>query len=348
MRVAGCVAIVGLMAAAAHADPPEELNIFGVYATAMPQHNHQPRGKVTVEVERLAPQTLVIGAYDETDWEIVPAPGAQLRRVIVTGFKSQSVHAPASVKVDVLAGPGKYLAAAGNPGWGSGLGEGHAALVTAAEELTGLAATSYHGCGRATKVTQTASGAFAADCTEGWGNQIKPGTVVHAMPPLLPVVADAYVRFRARLVARCGSWNAPSCPAEGAMIVVDQAAREAGVRVELARTPQPVRVLPLRVPPKTPVAIDRGGTRERLAVKPGEIWVIAGSAGVASRFTAPDGTLGLAGDRDLLDQLVGAAGGAICMGGCELRRDRAGLFFLLDWLASFDDLPISLLEVTAK
>jgi hypothetical protein len=346
VRAACCIAMLAGWVAVARADPagPEELNVFGVYATSFASGH--PKGIVTVEVDRLAPQTLVLGAYEETMWLITVAKGAHLRRVIATGYRHQTVRAPDGVDVVTYSGADHYLSASGNPGWGGGLGSGHAALVTAAEAVTHLRVTSYHGCGRATAVIQHADGTLTADCTDGSGKTVHAVPVDHALPPQLPIIADSEVRFRAGLVARCGNWDAIHCAGEGAILVLDKDARAAHVGIELAGKRVADRgVLPIRVPPKTRVAIVRDGRRTALAIKDGEVWIVGGAG--PSQHTAADSELGLAGNADVLSQIVGAVGGAVCMGNCVLHRDRAGLFYLLDWLSTFDDLGLTELEVAA-
>src|SRR5262245_55518821 len=89
----------------------EEVRVFGSYDTveerAIP--GVRERGTVTVKVERLTPQVLVLCAYEPARWVIKPAPGARLRAVIVTGYHAHEVDAPRSVRVIDLSGQGKYL-----------------------------------------------------------------------------------------------------------------------------------------------------------------------------------------------------------------------------------------------
>src|SRR6185436_20402165 len=103
----------------------EEVHVFGMYETVRSRDaGEHKRGTVTVRVERTAPQVLVLSAYEPARWVIAPAPGAQLRAVIVSGYHSHQVEAPRSVKIIDLSGEGLYLAASGNPGDGSGLADG--------------------------------------------------------------------------------------------------------------------------------------------------------------------------------------------------------------------------------
>lgn len=308
-----------------------EVHVFGTYETVTSRgFREHRRGTVTVNLERTAPQVLVLSAYEPTRWVIAPAPGAQLRAVIVSGYHAHQVEAPRSARIINLSGDGRYLAASGNPGDGSGLADNAAGLIAGVEGYLGAPVSSYHGCYRATAVTQTASGRMTADCTDGYDRNLREVPIDSARPELPPIVRS-YVMFRAGLLARCGTWNAATCAAEGAIVVVDKAARDAGTSIDGAPVTGP---RPLKLTGATQITVENHGRISQVPIAAGSITRISGPDADTSQLRGR-GQLTITGDPQVVPHVGRAAGGSMCMGtSCTFGRDANGMFFLLDWLAS--------------
>jgi len=305
-----------------------EIHVFGAYETvAQRGFREHTRGDVTVRIHRTAPQILVLSAYEPARYRIETAPGAHLRAVIVNGYYAHKVSAPPGVRIIDLSGEGRYLAASGNPGTGSGLADGAAGLVASVEGYLGARVTSYHGCYRATSITQLENGEMTADCTDGYGGTMHEVALDRTRPEL-PDAIRAYVAFRASLLARCRTWHAAACSNEGGVIVIDRSVRDAGVTIDgvAVRSAMPIKHAP------GSVTIVGSVTTSKVELRSGHIIRVTdqGAAPLGGR-----GQIAIMGDASVVTPLGGAIGGSMCGGtSCIFGRDHDGLFELLDFFAS--------------
>ena len=115
-----------------------ELHIIGQYQPA--------RGIVTVTVGHLgAPVVLSHSSYEPTTWNVVIEPGAVVERILIDGYNTQTVVAPATVPVDNRsAGPGPIACAHRWPSDTGGCDT--VGLVASLFTATGLRPTSFIGC----------------------------------------------------------------------------------------------------------------------------------------------------------------------------------------------------------
>lgn len=305
-----------------------EIHVFGAYETvAQRGFREHSRGDVMVRINRTAPQILVLSAYEPARYKIETAPGAHLRAVIVNGYYAHEVSAPPGVRIIDLSGEGRYLAASGNPGTGSGLADGAAGLVASVEGYLGERVTSYHGCYRATSITQLENGEMTADCTDGYNGTMHEVAIERTRPEL-PEAVRAYVAFRASLLARCRTWHAAACSNEGGVIVIEKTVRDAGVTVDgvVVRSAMPIKHAP------GVVTIVGSVFTSKVDLRSGHIIRVTdqGATPLGGR-----GQLTIAGDAKVVTPLGGAIGGSICGGtSCMFGRDHDGLFELLDFFAS--------------
>lgn len=100
---------------------------------------------VTVTVEREQPTVLVLSGFDPVHWHVVTTPGANLERVIATGFEQQEVTAPAGIPVEIRGPYPNNLGSAGED-FGDYLSLEALAILLDSEQATGLCMTSYHAC----------------------------------------------------------------------------------------------------------------------------------------------------------------------------------------------------------
>lgn len=155
-----------------------ELHVVGIYSASSPSSF----GELVLRVERAGPAVLVLSAYEETRWTIVPGSGAEVDRVIATGFGAQEVDAPDGVEIEIIdvASSGEMLGL--GVVWPSESDRGGecadffspaqcdlyasawrlhlqrrieevSRLVERAEDRTGLALGTFHGCQAMTELT---------------------------------------------------------------------------------------------------------------------------------------------------------------------------------------------------
>jgi len=115
-----------------------ELHVIGQYQPA--------GGTVTVTVARLgAPVVLALSSYEPTTWNVVIEPGAVVERILLDGYNTQTVVAPATVPVDNRSGgPGPIACAYRWPSDTGGCDT--VGLVASLFTATGLRPTSFIGC----------------------------------------------------------------------------------------------------------------------------------------------------------------------------------------------------------
>ena len=115
-----------------------ELHIISIYRT-------EDGADATVTVERAQPTVLVLFGYDSVHWNVVTTPGANLERVIVTGFELQEATVPDGIPVENRS---PYPNNLGNEGDDFDVypDSNSLAILLDAEEATGLCMTSYHQC----------------------------------------------------------------------------------------------------------------------------------------------------------------------------------------------------------
>ena len=156
-----------------------ELHVVGIYSASSPS---SPFGELTLRVERAGPTVLVLSAYEETRWTILPGAGAEVARIIATGYEAQEVDAPDGVEIEIIdvassgdmLGLGVVWPSEGDRGDGcadffspaqcdlySSAWRLHlqrrieevSRLVERAEDRTGLALSTFHGCQVMTELT---------------------------------------------------------------------------------------------------------------------------------------------------------------------------------------------------
>lgn len=77
-----------------------EVNVISTYGDSA----NSGRDKVTVHVKRTAPQILVLNGFDPIEWDVKAVNDAQIEKIVVTGYFTPTVKAPAGVPVEILPG----------------------------------------------------------------------------------------------------------------------------------------------------------------------------------------------------------------------------------------------------
>lgn len=310
----------------------EEVHVFGIYEAASGHSgNRHPRAKATFTVTRRAPQTLVLGAYEPIDWRVVVREGAQLHRVIVTGFHPQKVEIEGATNIDIqnYSGDFKYLSSDGSPGDGSL--DGAPALVAATETLLGRPVDSYAGCYQANAALQKEDGTIAASCGDGEDSSGPLTPQLASLRAQLHPLARSFYEFRTKMLARCGSWDATTCARRGAVVLLERSARAAGVTLE---GHDPKRVLPVLVPAGQSITLIRASGRQLLTPEPGAILRVRDASAQVDRVSGPR-TVDMRGPA--ADQFASTLGGSVCTSGvCAFSRGARELAFLMEWLTTLD------------
>lgn len=310
----------------------DEVHVFGIYeAVSGHSGNRHPRAKATFTVTRRAPQTLVLSAYEPIDWRVVVREGAQLHRVIVTGFHPQKVEIEGATNIDIqnYSGDFKYLSSDGSPGDGSL--DGAPALVAATETLLGRPVDSYTGCYQANAALQKEDGTITAPCDQDDESSHPKTPKLSALRAQLHPLARSFYEFRTKMLARCGSWDVTTCTNRGAVILLERAARAAGVTLE---GHDPKRVLPILVPANQPITLIRASGRQVLTPEPGALLRIRDASAQVDRLSGPR-TVDMRGPA--ADRFASTIGGSVCTGGvCAFSRSPRELAFLMEWLTTLD------------
>lgn len=111
-----------------------QLHVVGIYEPAA-----GTGGDVQVHVTRAGESVLILSSYEATNWVVTADPGVTLERIVLTGYDTSTIIAPAGVplvQVDQLGYYSGYT-------WPSYRTTG---LVDAAEAYSGLTLTSFRGC----------------------------------------------------------------------------------------------------------------------------------------------------------------------------------------------------------
>lgn len=111
-----------------------QLHVVGIY-----EPSDGTGGNVRVHVSRAGDSVLVLSAYESTTWVVTAEPGVTLERIILTGYNTHSVIAPAGVPLVQVDQLGFYS----DHRWPS-FGTSH--MVDASESYTGLSLSSFRGC----------------------------------------------------------------------------------------------------------------------------------------------------------------------------------------------------------
>lgn len=153
-----------------------QLHVIGISSSlqsAMGSGDPPPRGPVDVTVDRPGSSVLVLSAFAPTQWNVHVAEGATVERVIVNGWHTQTVKAPAGVPVTRYAfvEDGVFL------GYFDAAWPSYDAtdLVDAAEILTGLELTSFRSCSVSTRFEIDTPGALRPPRAES--PSAAPGTI---------------------------------------------------------------------------------------------------------------------------------------------------------------------------
>ncbi len=100
-------------------------------------------GNVVVHVSRPGASTLVLSSYAPTHWQVTAGPGAQIERIILSGFSRQTASAPAGTLVEEYAYETNRVVLGRGVEWPS---YDSTNLVLTAEQITGLPLASFRGC----------------------------------------------------------------------------------------------------------------------------------------------------------------------------------------------------------
>jgi hypothetical protein len=77
-----------------------ELHVVGIHTALRP--TGFPFGEAMIRIERPGPSILVLSAYEWTRWRVDASPGAVVDRVIATGYETQEVVAGDGTEVEVV------------------------------------------------------------------------------------------------------------------------------------------------------------------------------------------------------------------------------------------------------
>src|SRR5688572_28064805 len=113
-----------------------EIHVIGVYETRSDHSGgYHPRGAGSVNVTRPGRHVIVLSSYEPTDFTVTAAPGATIERIILNGYESHSVKAPAGAVIDNRSGSGAYLSACAYEWPGDDQGCNTKSLVDGVEKL---------------------------------------------------------------------------------------------------------------------------------------------------------------------------------------------------------------------
>lgn len=118
-----------------------QLHVIGIYQG---KKGADGRGSVQVRVTRPGSSVLVLSAYSQTTWNVQVAPGAQVERIVVSGYEEQRIHAPEGIPVELQSSK-QSRKGLGSPGY-DWPAISSARLVNAAEGLVRRKLTSFRGC----------------------------------------------------------------------------------------------------------------------------------------------------------------------------------------------------------
>jgi hypothetical protein len=118
-----------------------QLHVIGIHGG---KKGADGQGSVRVRVTRPGSSVLVLSAYSQTTWNVQVAPGAQVERILVSGYEEQRIHAPEGIPVEIQSfnQSQKWL---GSPGY-EWPAPSSARLVNASEGLVRRKLTSFRGC----------------------------------------------------------------------------------------------------------------------------------------------------------------------------------------------------------
>lgn len=129
-----------------------ELLVLGVYETRGDHsYDYHPTGQATVVDDRSTPHVLVLSSYEPTEWTVVADGSSGLTEIILNGYHEQTVKAPDGVAVSDHSGVEHYFAACGFAWPNDNGGCDTPALVSGAENVSGLPLSAFNGCYRATR-----------------------------------------------------------------------------------------------------------------------------------------------------------------------------------------------------